>query len=276
MENLIFSEEIGKNKFLKFIFSFFVLLTIWWVAISIRDLRGDIENNIFTLIYPFFSLIGFIAGLHVSRKWGGFKSYLGGSILMFSFGLLAQFFGQAMYAYFIYIKGIDVPYPSVGDVGYFGSVIFYILGVILLAKVSGIKISFKSLNGKLQSILIPLVLLMISYIFFLKGHGFDFSDKLRIFLDFGYPLGQAVYVSIAILALLMCRNTLGGLMKNPITLVIVALIFQYFSDFTFLYQASIDTWFVGGINDFMYLMSYFLMTLSLVQLGSSFEKIKNG
>ncbi len=263
-----------ENYFVKFICAFFLILTILWITMYFRDLKVESENNAFTLIYPFLSLIGSLVGLYVARKWGGLKSVLGKVISMFSFGLFAQFFGQAMYAYYIYVTGIEVPYPSLGDIGYFGSVIFYIIGAIYLAKVSGFRFSFRSLEGKLISIIIPLILLVFSYAFFLKGYEYDWSNTLKILLDFGYPLGQATYVSIAILAFLMSRNILGGLLKKPIIFIIIALVFQYLSDFTFLYQASRGTWYVGGINDFMYFISYFIMTLALIYIGSVFKQIK--
>ena len=55
----------------------------------------------------------------------------------------------------------------------------------------------------------------------------------------------------------------------------IALMFQYLSDFTFLYQANAGTWYVGGLNDFLYFISYLMMTLSLFIIGSTFDKIKN-
>ena len=255
--------------------AFSLVLSIWWILMYSRGLHEGPENNAFTLIYPFMSLVGGIIGLIVSKHWGGLKSYFGRSLSFFSFGLFAQFFGQAAYAYFIYIKGIQVPYPSIGDIGYFGSVIFYIIAIFLLARVSGLKLSFKSLKGKLIALIIPLGMLVFSYFLFLQGYQFDWSNKLKIFLDFGYPFGEAIYVSIAILCLVMCRNILGGRMKKPVLFLVFVLIFQYLCDFTFLYQASKGTWYVGGINDYMYFVSYFLMTISLVLLGSVFEKIKN-
>jgi len=263
-----------ENYFVKLISLLFIALTIWWVSIYAKGLTEGPQNNAFTLIYPFLSLLGGMIGLFVSRKWGGLKSMLGKSISMFSFGLLAQFFGQAMYAYYIYVADIAVPYPSWEDLGYFGSVIFYILGAVYLIKVVGFKFSFKSIKGKMLSFFIPLIMLEISYIFFLQGYTYDLSNKLKLFLDFGYPLGQAIYVSIAILAYWMSRNFLGGLLRRPLRLIIGVLIFQYLCDFTFLYQASRGTWYVGGINDFMYSVSYFAMTLSLIYIGSIFKKIK--
>lgn len=264
-----------KNYFFQIITFIFIGLSLWWLSMFARDLVDQAENNYFTLSYPFLSLFGGIAGIIFAEKWGGLKSTLGRSILLFGLGLLAQFCGQAIYAYYIYIQGIEIPYPSLGDLGYFGSVIFYIFAISFLAKVSGFKFSLKSTGGKLQAIIIPLLLLVLSYSFFLKGYEFDWTaGKMKIFLDFAYPLGQAIYVSIAIMALLMARNILGGIMKNPIWFLIFALVVQYFCDFMFLYQSNNGSWYVGGINDYFYCGSYYLMTVALIYMGSIFNKIK--
>lgn len=241
---------------------------------SLGGLRDTAQNNSFTLIYPLLSLVGGVAGVVFSRKWGGFNSYFGSAISFFSIGLLAQFFGQAAYAFYIYVQGIEVPYPSIGDIGYFGSAIFYICGAYFLAQVAGIKISFKSLKNKFLAFLIPAALLGFSYLFFLRGYEFDLANSAKIFLDFGYPFSQAIYVSIAILAFLASRKVLGGLMQKPILFLILALTIQYLCDFMFLYQANKGTWHVGGINDYLYLVSYLCMTLGLVYVNNIFEKIK--
>ena len=97
---------------------------------------------------------------------------------------------------------------------------------------------------------------------------------MKVFLDFGYPLGQAFYVSLAILTLILSRKVLGGIMKKPVILFLVALLMQYISDFSFLYEANRGTWIVGGFNDYIYLISYFLMTISLIYIASVFKQIK--
>lgn len=267
-------EQFRKNKAFKLVTIFFIGLTIWWVTIFARGLTEGNENNLFTVVYPILSLLGGIAGWVFAKKWGGFKSTLGSSIGMFALGLLAQFVGQVMYSYYIYIKGIEIPYPSVGDISFFSSIIFYLIGVILLSKVSGLKMSVKSMRGKLQAFLIPLGILLISYLVFLKGYAPDWSNKMVIFLDFGYPIGQAVYVSIAILALLISKDILGGMMRKPIMLLVAALILQYIADFNFSYQVSRDAWYVGGFNDYLYCAAYFFMTISLFSIGNMFYKVQ--
>ena len=62
-------------------------------------------------------------------------------------------------------------------------------------------------------------------------------------------------------------------MKKPILFLIFALIFQFISDFTFLYQSNQGSWYVGGLNDYMYLLSYFLMTIALINIGGVFQTL---
>ena len=257
----------------------YLIISAWFLYLHIF-LNFDLDSTKYDLkiwasVYQIIALFGGIVGIFISRKWGGHKSIVGKAILFFALGLLLQVFGQSFDSYLNVIKNVEIPYPALGDIGFFGSVVSYIIGAFYMLKSVGFKFSLRSLKGKLISITIPLLLLVSSYFFFLQGYEFDWTDKVKIFLDLGYPFGEAIYVSIAILAFLVSRNYLGGIMKKPIIFLIFALFFQYSCEFVFLYQANAGTWYAGGINDFMYFTSYFIMSLALLELGSVFEKIKN-
>ena len=117
-------------------------------------------------------------------------------------------------------------------------------------------------------------MLVFSYFFFLRDYQFDWSKPLTIFLDFGYPLGQATYVSLALLVLIVSIRSLGGMMKRPVLLLIFALLVQYLCDFNFLYQANRGSWYAGSWGDYLYAVSYFIMTLAIIYIGSTFFRIK--
>jgi drug/metabolite transporter superfamily protein YnfA len=252
-----------------------IILTIWWfISPLIQKNNAGRFFGDFPSIYGVMALWGGIWGIIISQKWGGLKSIIGKAMIFFSLGLFAQIFGQVYYAYLSFYKQIEVPYPSLGDIGYFGSIPLYIVGVLLLAKASGVTIGLKSVKNKLQAIIIPVIALAAVYIFFLQGYEFDWSNPLKIFLDFGYPFGQAIYVSLALLTYLLSRGFLGGVMKSRILFILFALCIQFASDFTFLYQSSKGTWSVGGINDYMYLLSYFAMTLALIHLKTALNKLE--
>lgn len=242
-----------------------------------NDLRGDShEAELFSALYGSMALFGGLIGLGISKRWGGAKSLIGKSVLFISLGLLAQAAGQITYSMYTYLLHQEIPYPSFGDFWYFGSVILYILAMLSLLKALNVKTGIRSHKNKLIVLLVPIALLSLSYYEFLRGYEFDFSNPLVVFLDFGYPFGQAIYVSLALLAYLLARPYLGGIMKPVISFLIAALVIQYVADFTFLYQVSKETWETGGTNELMYLIAYFVMTLSLIMFNSALNKISGG
>ncbi len=265
-------DTIKKNKIAQLTTILFIALTGWWI--SLQFTKSAAQNNWFGIAYGSIALIGALAGFGVSKKWGGLKSYIGCAIAMFSLGLFAQEFGQITYWIYVFILKTDVPYPSIGDIGFFGSIPLYIYGAICLAKASGVSTSMKNLSNKLQAFIIPAILLLLSYWLFLRGYKFDWSNPLTIFLDFGYPLGQAIYISIAILALLFSRKSLGGLMRPKIVLVLMALCVQYAADFLFLYQTNNGTWKAGAISDYPYLLAYMAMVIAILNFGSLYNKLQ--
>lgn len=250
----------------------FLVFSAWWVYLQFLPKETDL-HKIFGESYGILALVGATFGIIFSKRWGGLKTVLGKALIMFSIGLLAQEFGQIAYAYYIYYLHIDIPYPSIGDIGFFGTIPFYIYGAYLLAKASGVKISLGSFKNRLQAILIPIGMLFIGYFLFLRGYEFDFSNPVKIFLDFGYPLGQAVYISIGLLTYLLSRDILGGLMKNRILFFILAFGAQFLADYIFLYFQS--QYYNGSFIDYMYLISYFLMTMALIHMESTFLKLKH-
>ena len=261
--------------------NFFIVATLiylgflgFWVALWQKNLQGDSDAaELFSATYGLMALFGGLVGLKVSRKWGGFKSLIGRSVIFISLGLLAQEVGQITYSMYTYLLNQEIPYPSLGDIGYFASVIFYILAAFSLIKALSAKATRKTKRNRTLVVFVPVVLLTVSYVVFLRGHSYDFSNPVAAILDFGYPMGQAFYISLALSAYLVSKKYLGGMMKPVISFLIFALVLQYAADFTFLYQVSRDTWQTAGINELMYLTAYYVMTLALLSFGSVFNKI---
>ncbi|MDD5050239.1 MAG: hypothetical protein PHV93_00665 [Candidatus Pacebacteria bacterium] len=269
------SLNMRKNKEIQTVFSIFIILTLWRVALFLFHVEeGQSWSFWWGATYQIIALWGGIRGLMASRAWGGHKSKLGRLIIAFSIGLLFQVFGQTVSSYFVYTTG-DIPYPSLGDLGFFGSIPFYMYGVFLLAQVSGVSFSLKK-NITKQTIAFGafLAMIFVSYLIFLNGQQFDWSDRLGTFLNIAYPLTQAGYVALAILTYLLSRKYLGGMMKIPILLFLAALVIEYLSDFTFLYQAVHNLYIPEGINDYMYCVAYFIMAIALISVSITFNKIR--
>lgn len=244
----------------------FVFYTVWWFILQFAHPTDTTFSELFSDTYGITALIGALIGGGVAVRWGGWKSKMGRAAFMFACGLAAQAFGQFVYTFYFLTQGIEAAYPSLGDLGYFGSIPFYIYGVILLSQASGIGFSLKKMHNALFAILLPLGLLVASYYSFLIGYEFDFSQPIRVFLDFAYPLGQAIYISLALVTLVLSYRILGGIMRGKIFFILIALVLQYFADYLFLYQQMHESWVGGGISDYIYLVSYFVMTMALFNI----------
>lgn len=251
----------------------FVIFSLIWAYLKFVLEPTQTQLDIIGGTYGLLALYGGIVGLLVARKWGGLKSLIGRAITFLSLGLLAQEFGQLVYTY-LGTTLDEIPYPSVGDIGYMGSVFLYIAAAIMLAKATGFRFGVRALRGKLVAVIVPLIILAISYAAFLRDYEFDWSNPLVIFLDFGYPLGQSIYIAIALLVFLLSRKLLGGVMRPVILFLLGALCIQYISDYTFLYKNANETWEVAGINDYMYLVSYLVMTIAILRFGALAKKLK--
>jgi hypothetical protein len=258
---------LKSNVFAQITACIFTLLTIWWLYLQKTAEPGSHASYIFGATYgPVMSLLGGMYGIYSSRIWGGWQSLMGKTVIILSTGLLAQFFGQASNSIYNLILGIEVSYPGIPDIGFFGSIPIYILALVILAKAVGVKLSTKSVQSQIAAVIIPTIGLIGSYALFLQVYEFDVTQPLTIMLDFGYPLGQALYVSLAILVYGLSQKSLGGIMRKPIQFLIAALIVQYLSDFSFLYANSHEGYYVGGTVDYLYLIAYTCMTLGLIQL----------
>ena len=259
---------ITEDRTAQLVAAAFVVLVVWWFVLQLIGSAAISErrNLVWAASYQIVAIFGGVFGIAISRSWGGFKSVMGRAIVFFSLGLLFQAFGQTAFSFYNLALKVDVPYPSVADIGFFGSVPFYIVGILLLARASGVNISLRSFASQLQAIVIPLIVVSASYALFLRGYKFEESAPLKVLLDFGYPLGQAVYVSIALLTYILSRSILGGVMRDRVLFILVALVVQYFADFNFLFQALNETWQNGGYGDLIYLLAYLFMTLGLLRL----------
>lgn len=251
------------------------LLTLWRV---IANYIIDPDSQLFLLtlwgsFYQFIAFFGGIFGFFVSKKWGGLKSYFGKSVFFFSLGLLLQSFGQIVYSYYV-LKGLEVVYPSIGDAGFFGSVFMYIVGACYLARVVSLKGSFSKIHGKVIACGLGGILLATSYYLFLKDYPFE-GFSIKLFLDFAYPLGQALYVGVAIYILLNAKFFSQGRLFKSMLVLLFALIFQFFSDYSFLYLSLHELWEPFGLNDVLYMLSYWFMAISLTSLNSTFNNLKN-
>ncbi len=252
----------------------FLFFTVWWILLRPLDPEVSVRGKLIWSSSSFLlAALGGVYGLMISRYFNGRKSMLGRAVLAFTAGLFLQVFGVIAYVAYGWFEHVTIAYPSIADIGYFGSIFAYIYGIFTLARYAGVTTSFQSLARKVLVFAVPLIMFAFSYLTFLKGYEFDGSNLSKIFLDFGYPILETAYVSLALLVMLFSIKLQGGIFKKPVLFLVFALVVQYTADSFFVYQANAGTWYFAGVNDYSYALSYFIMTLAILSLGETFGKI---
>ena len=262
------TSKTNKLKLTLFLYSVFIVL--WWTFINIA--YADKENRVFEMFAASYGLVcGFaaIVGVVQSRKWGYTRSYLGKLLLFLALGMAFTQFGQLNFSYYTAVKHIDIPYPSLADIGFFGVIPLYGLAALSLARMVRVKESLKMLSKPKLALIgvVPVAMVFMTVLAHrLTGASFD-GDKLTVFLDFGYPFGQSIVVTAAILALASSNRLTGGAMKPKILLLILAFLLQYIADYNFLVQGVNETWINGGYGDLLYYLAYAVMAWSIISLS---------
>lgn len=253
----------------------FAILLMFWSSTNFNILGLGSQKMLFFDSYWLILIFGVVAGAYASYSWGSFRSVLGRSILSFTIGLSMQLFGQLTFSFLYWSSNGVVPYPSIPDIGFFGSIPLYSYGALQMAKSAGARRALKSLWGLLISVSIPMVMLALTVGVFIYGKSIDLSNWLMTFLDFGYPIGQAIYVVLAILTYLLSSEWLGGRLRMSVVFIVMGLLTQYLADSTFLYQNINAIWEPGSVSDLMYLVAYFFMSYGLLDFWIKYSLLKN-
>lgn len=259
---------LNKLKFL--IIGYLGVLIVWWLVIFTKNQENTSSSFWFGAAYALIALIGSLIGLFVvAKRWGGLKSAVGRALTFLSLGLFGLALGQIIWSYYNLFVNVEVPYPSIADAGYFSIVPFYGISMIILAKVGGAGYTIKSIKNRLLVFAVPVLFLIVSYVIFLRGIEVDLSNPIRTFFDFGQPLGEAIVISIALLAWQLSRSLLGGMMRKKIFFIVGALILQYVTDFLFYYRNAREMYQNGDVVDLMYAISFTVMTVGLLSFANT-------
>jgi hypothetical protein len=251
------------------VFLYVVQLT-WWVTIQTSH-PSNFERYFFNLMYGNIAVVSFCSAWVIARRnWGGWQSLMGRMLIFLGLGLFMEWIGILIWFYYN-LSGANVPYPSFADIGYFGLIPMYVTASILLAKATGLHFAFKDRQAKFLVLLLPLAALTVAFLLFLRKVGYSGSSPLKLFFNVGYPIGEIIPITIALLVLMLSTNKLtGGVMKNRVLWLIFAFFMQFIAEYVFLYQAGAGIYVNANISDLLYATSYLVMGLSI----ASFHNIE--
>ncbi len=249
----------------------YILSALFVIFFLFLVIQNDSESSVyllFTTTYGAIPLLGFVYAVVISQVWGGWKSIIGKSIILFGIALGLQFAGQLTYTYYLHVLQTEPPYPSFAEVFYLSSVFMYLYGIYLLAKLSQVKESMKTLGFKIFATIVAIVLFVIAYGIFYSSHDWSDNSLLLIIIELLYPLGQGTFIGLTIFTLYSIRNLYGGKVIYSVTAILISLFFLYLADSLFL-------WIPTLLSDGLYLVSYIIMMLAILFFEGVYQSVSD-
>lgn len=256
--------RITKRTVILSLLTFSYLTVLGFVAyIALNNLTDTRISYFEQLSEALLPMIGGVGSLAWTKSRKSKNSILGSSVLYFSIGLLAWSFGQFIWTAHNFILGIDVPFPSLADTGYILTPIFWLMGIRLLPKITGVKYKLRTVWGKTVAILISATVLIATFYLvfykFYQGAFFTGENNLALILNIYYPLSDVVLLASALIIILLSWKTLGGSLKKPIIFILSSIVFMYIADMEFAYYSLNGIYHNGNWVDTLFASALFLL-----------------
>ena len=259
-------KQLFKDHRFQVLLGLLILFASWWVYLYVSGISPENSLSIFfTSTYGLLALLGGVFGLGIAGRWGGLKSQMGRVLTLFSLGLLSQEFGQIFYTYLYHTSTSLTPsYPSVADVGFLGSSLFYILALIGLIKLLTKALPRVSKPTTLAIVAGCALFISASVLLMIRGYIIEGPVTAANILDFSYTLIYAVYLVLASVVIYLSVGRVGGLMASRIRVLCFSLIAHFVADYSYVYEASHGLYTSSGINDLFYCLAFFLVAAAIV------------
>lgn len=258
--------RISKDSLI--IFLYYLPVIIWGIVYYFLGIKETPSNYWYQFAFGLIPLLGGIWGILKAKQWGWLKSKVGKSVFFISLGAISWGIGQMFWSlYYNILQQVEVPYPSLADVGYSLSFPFLAIGLFSLSKATGAKYSLKHRNGKILAGIITLVATILAYYLLIvvaRGGVIDFTeDGLKLFFDLAYPLGDLAILLFSLLIYGLSYNYLGGRYKFSIMSIILGLLVLFLGDFSFSYTTTIGTYYNGHWVDIILPTAWMLIVFGV-------------
>lgn len=243
---------------------------VFWVPLHLSGLKTSNWNYLYSFLFGLFPFFGGIIGMVKSKIWGRFESSLGKSVFYTSLGLFLWGMGETIWSYYNFVVHQPAPYPSIADLGFAPSIVFWVIGVIYLTKASGASVAFrKSKLAKVFTVIVPPLLLWASYYLLVtKARGGVLvpqgETKLKVILDIAYPFGDFSALTIATVILGLSFKYFGGFFKVSIISILLGLGVMFFGDMVFSYTTTVQSYYNADWGDLILTAGVFLMSFGIV------------
>ncbi len=214
------------------------------------------------IIFLISSIICFIYYKKIGDRGGVSTTILATGIANFLY-----FIGAVIWSYDNIVKGIEVPYPSIGDV-------FFILMIIIYAFAVGSLLKIYKSSTKISTFVMALVVFLILGVITFSTVGKpEISQELSFwenFFNFTYSLGDSIYVGAGIALLIIA----GGKIYKGILTWVAGMLLTMAADLTFTYRAALGVVWNGDIADQLYVLSAIAFTYAVILLAKMTDQSK--
>jgi hypothetical protein len=125
------------------------------------------------------------SGLTLERYWRKAKGQFPVIWLYFTCGLFLWFIGEAIWAGYTLILGVELPYPSVADIFWTGGYIPFFVALYLYVKLFRHASTKKMLAASLISTAVLTILVTVALLMPVLGAE---EDLIAMIMDFAYPI----------------------------------------------------------------------------------------
>ncbi|MCX6817328.1 MAG: hypothetical protein NTU57_00540 [Candidatus Aenigmarchaeota archaeon] len=195
-----------------------------------------------------------------------FKSAFGKSLFYISIGLLSWGLGNLVW-FFYNISGSEVPYPSLADIGYLGTIPFAAYGLFLLLKSVKVKLDAKTVA---KVIIPPLLVFLVIFPIFIYEKLFEEVPMLTKILNVVYPLGDVVFLSFALAILTI---TYGSMLFKSLGIISLGFIIEAVADFAFSYTTSIGAYYTASWVDIIFTIAFFTIGFGMYHMSKSMKEV---
>ena len=185
------------------------------------------------------------------------KSALGRSMLFICLGMLSWGIGTMAWFSYNTVAQMEVPYPSLADVGYLGMIPFAFYGMYLLLK--SVRGSFDK-RTLLKLSAIPILVFVPIYVIFISSALMGDIPPLEKSLNVAYPMGDVLFLSISLAMLSLIR---GSKLFKPIAIISVGFIFEAFADLAFSWTTAMGTYYTGIWTDALFALAFGLIGVGM-------------
>ncbi|MEM3565809.1 MAG: hypothetical protein QXK18_02930 [Candidatus Bathyarchaeia archaeon] len=196
-----------------------------------------------------------VSGLSLERYWRKAKGQF--SIIWFYFtcGLFLWFIGEAVWAGYTLVLGVELPYPSIADVFWICGYIPFFIALYLYVKLFGGTLTKKMLASSM-GITAALTILVASML--LTPVLTAEENPTAAVMDFAYPILDLSLFSVALLGLIIFWK--GKLGKSWL-LINAAILLNACADILFSWTTAQEIYYSGHMLDLLFDLTYlfFLM-----------------